>query len=124
MLLSVTVTAADALFDLLRIPWQVVIDHRVAELKVQTFGAGVRYDEDAGVTFEVIHDGVLVFHATPVIGAAEVLCFPRLIDILCHGIIEVAVEKKNIVFRKTIPTQLRGDIFLRSLGFRENDDLL
>ena len=44
-LLAVAVAAADALLDLLRVPWQIVVDDHVAELEVEALGAGTGGDE-------------------------------------------------------------------------------
>ena len=45
-LLTVAVAATDALLDALRVPGQVVVHDRVAELQVQALGAGLGGDED------------------------------------------------------------------------------
>ena len=41
--------AAEALFEAVRIPRQVVVDHQVGVLKVHAFAGGVGGDEDADV---------------------------------------------------------------------------
>ena len=53
-LLAVAVDAADALLDALRVPRQVVVDDRVAELEVQALGAGFGRDEDLRSVSELV----------------------------------------------------------------------
>ena len=47
LLLADAVDAAEPLFEAVRVPRQVVIDHQVGVLKVHAFAGGVRGDEDA-----------------------------------------------------------------------------
>src|SRR6266699_4689647 len=56
VLLPVAMAAADALLDALRVPWQVVIHHKGAELEVDTFRAGLRGDHDLTLLAEVLHE--------------------------------------------------------------------
>src|SRR3546814_5986880 len=55
MLLSVSVTATNALFDALRIPGQVVVDDGGAELKVDSFGSRLGFDHDRAAFLEVLN---------------------------------------------------------------------
>jgi len=73
---------------------------------------------------EIVDDSVLVFHTAPIIGVAMVFDLPGAVDFFRHGVIKVAVKQQDIVFLKTLPTELGGDIFLCPLRFRKYDDLL
>src|SRR3546814_10131747 len=55
MLLSVSVTATNALFDALRIPGQDVVDDVGAELKVDSFGSSLDCDHDRAAFLEVLN---------------------------------------------------------------------
>ncbi|HYV45120.1 MAG TPA: hypothetical protein VFA20_09685 [Myxococcaceae bacterium] len=55
--LPVPVAAADALFDALRVPRQVVVHDGVAELQVEALGAGLGRDEHPGALLELVHQG-------------------------------------------------------------------
>ena len=55
VLLAVAMHPADPLLDTLRIPRQVVVDHRVAELKVQPLGASFGRDEHPRPRGELVH---------------------------------------------------------------------
>ena len=54
-LLAVAVAAADALLDALRVPRQVVVDDRLAELEVQPLCAGLGADEHLRPRAELVH---------------------------------------------------------------------
>ena len=54
--LTDAVDAAEPLFDLVRVPWQVVIDHEVATLKVHAFAGRIIGDEDKHVL--VLHEAL------------------------------------------------------------------
>ena len=56
VLLAVAMAAADALLDALRVPRQVVVHDRVAELQVQALGAGLGGDEDARARLELVDE--------------------------------------------------------------------
>ena len=55
-LLAVPMAAADALLDALRVPRQIVVDDRLAELEVQPFRAGLGADEDLRTRAELVHE--------------------------------------------------------------------
>ena len=55
MLLSVAMTAADALLDALRVPGQIVVDYEGTELQVNAFRSGFGGNHDAALFAEVIH---------------------------------------------------------------------
>ena len=57
VLLSVPVTAADALFDTLRIPREIVVHHQGAELEIDAFRPRFRGDHDLSLFLEIVHDG-------------------------------------------------------------------
>src|SRR5262249_777704 len=57
MLLPVTMTAADALLDALRVPRQVVVHHERAELQVDAFRASFRSNHDFSLFAEVVYQG-------------------------------------------------------------------
>ena len=56
-LLPVTMAAANALLDTLRVPRKVIVDDQIAELEVDTLGGGFRSNHDAGFFAEVIYQG-------------------------------------------------------------------
>jgi hypothetical protein len=55
VLLSVAMASPDALLDALRVPRQIVIDHCVAKLKVQSLRTGLGGDEDTRDGLELMH---------------------------------------------------------------------
>ena len=55
-LLAVAMAAPDALLDALRVPRQVVVDDRLAELEVQPLRAGLGADEDLRARAELVHE--------------------------------------------------------------------
>ena len=57
VLLAIAVAAADALFDALRVPGKIVIDHQRAELQVDPFGGRLGGDHDGGGGGELFHQG-------------------------------------------------------------------
>src|SRR5690606_22704084 len=54
VLLPVTVTASDALFDTLRVPGQVIVDNQRTELKVDTLCSGLGGNHDGAAVLEVL----------------------------------------------------------------------
>ena len=54
--LTVAVAAADALLDALRVPGQIIVDDRVAELQVQALRARLRRDQDPRTLLELVHE--------------------------------------------------------------------
>ena len=57
VLLPVTVAAADALLDALRVPGEVVVHHQGAELEVDALRAGLGGDHDLPLLAEVVYQG-------------------------------------------------------------------
>ncbi len=55
MLLAVTVTATNSLFDALRIPRQVVVHDQRAELQVDALGCGFRRQHDGCFVSEMLN---------------------------------------------------------------------
>src|SRR5580698_8300765 len=55
-LLAVPMASPDTLFDALRVPWQIVIDDRLAKLQVQALGAGLGAYEDLRTRAELVHE--------------------------------------------------------------------
>lgn len=53
--LPVTVAAADALFDALRVPQQIVVDDKRAKLQVDAFCARFGGNHEGGLLFEIFH---------------------------------------------------------------------
>lgn len=51
---------------------------------------------------KIINNGVLIFNTTAIIGLSKVFYLPCTIDFLCHGIIKITVEQKNIFFGITV----------------------
>ena len=122
--LAVTMDSADALFDPLRIPGQVVIDQQRAELEVDTLGSGFGTDENFSRFSEVINKSgfhVGCFGAGNA-AAAFVLLQPVLVDALGIQVGVAAVEDGDLVGVAII-----GEQFLEAgLGadrFREDDGL-
>src|SRR5262245_16702436 len=56
-LLAVPMTAPDALFDALGIPWQIVVDNGLAKLQIQAFCAGLGAQEYFGTGAELVYKG-------------------------------------------------------------------
>src|SRR5579864_3652987 len=54
-LLTVPMAAPNTLFDALRVPWQIVIDDRVAKLQVQALGAGLGAHKHLRPRAELVH---------------------------------------------------------------------
>ena len=54
-LLAVAMAASDPLFDTLRIPGQVVVDDRLAKLKIQPFCASLRAYKDLRARTKLMH---------------------------------------------------------------------
>ncbi|OQC20572.1 MAG: hypothetical protein BWX71_02539 [Deltaproteobacteria bacterium ADurb.Bin072] len=60
--LADTIHPADPLFEAHRVPGDVVVDHHVAELEVQTFPAGVGGNENTDILGECLLDSLTFFH--------------------------------------------------------------
>jgi hypothetical protein len=58
VLLPVAVATPDALFDPLRVPWQVIVDDHRAELEVDPFGTGLGGDHDAAAFASMVAEVV------------------------------------------------------------------
>ena len=56
ILLAVTMAAADALLDALRVPRQVVIDDHRAKLEIDALRAGLRRDHDLALVAEIVDE--------------------------------------------------------------------
>ena len=72
VLLSVPMTASNALFDALRVPGQVVVDDKGAELKVDPFGSRFRGDHHSRFIPEAVHQGgshIGRFRSTDAVGS-------------------------------------------------------
>ena len=88
MLLPVAMAASDALLHALRVPRQVVVDDKRAELQVDAFRASLRADHDLGFGTKVINNRratVDSWTARRTIGAL-VCGQPALVDPLGAGI--------------------------------------
>jgi hypothetical protein len=55
VLLAVSMAAPNALLDSLRVPWQVIVDHKRAELKIDTFRGRFGGDKDLCMVPEVLN---------------------------------------------------------------------
>src|SRR6266496_831525 len=55
-LLAIPVASPDPLLDALRVPGQIVVNHRLAELKVQAFCAGFGADENFRTRAELVYE--------------------------------------------------------------------
>lgn len=73
---------------------------------------------------EVIHDGMLILHAATIVCLAEVLNLPCLVYFLRHGVVKVTVKEKDILVIKSSFAKFCGYVFLSTLRFREDYDLL
>ena len=102
MFLTITMTTANPLFNLLGVPRQIVVYDGITELQVQTLRTCVSYNKNLGVMLKIINNGVLIFNTTAIIGLSKVFYLPCTIDFLCHGIIKITVEQKNIFFGITV----------------------
>src|ERR1035438_1021349 len=100
-LLAVAVAASDPLFDTLRIPWQVVIDNRFAELQIQPFGTGLCRDEDFGAGSKLMNqrqtDSNLTTRPESRPEAAAFLFLPTSIGFLRSGVIVHSPEESDLV---------------------------
>ena len=56
VLLTIAVTAADALLDPLRVPGEIVVHDHIAELKIQTLGTRLCCDHDARPRLEFVYE--------------------------------------------------------------------
>jgi hypothetical protein len=56
-LLTVPMTASDALFDALRVPRQIVVDNGLAKLQVQPFRSRLGAYEDLRTRTKLMHEG-------------------------------------------------------------------
>ena len=117
-------TSTNPLLNLHRIPRKIIIDNRITELKVQTFGTGIRANQNLRIVFEVIDNGMLIFDASTVIGFSVILYSPCLIDVLRHDIIEVSVKQKDVFLGISGLAQLTSHILLRTLGLSKYNYLL
>ena len=64
---------------------------------------------------EIVDDGVLVFDAPAIVRVPEVLHLPCPVDFLCHRVIEVSIEQKDVILAVSGFSELRGNVFLRPL---------
>ena len=99
-LLAVAVAAADALLDALRVPRQVVVDDRLAELEVQPLRAGLGADEDLRPRAELVDerepDGDLAGRPRPRREVAPFLLEPAGVRLLRAVVIVVAAEQRDV----------------------------
>ena len=126
--LAVTVAAANALFDSLRVPRQVVIDDQRAELQVDTFGSRFSGDHDfragAVVLAEVVDQRGAAVHLRRAGDAirAFVLFQPALVD---GGgfLVGVGATEQHQFARVAVGGEKAVQVLLRAFGFREDDGL-
>ena len=122
VLLAVAVAAANALFDALGVPWQVVVDDQRAELQVDALGPGLGGDHDAGRFFEMLDQrgaGVGGAGAGDAVGAC-VAFEPGLVD--ARGLLAAvgAVEEHGLACVGALLQQAQ-QIVLRAARFREDE---
>ena len=93
-LLAVAVASANALFDALRIPGKVVIDHEIAELKVDAFGRRFGGDHDGGFIAEVFDQAArMSAPGDPETRSGALILFePTAVDVLRVGVVVRAIE--------------------------------
>ena len=120
--------AANALFDSLRVPRQVVIDDQRAELQVDTFGSRFSGDHDfragAVVLAEVVDQRGAAIHLRRAGDAirAFVLFEPALVDGGGVFVVVGAAEQHQLA-RVAVGGEKAVQVLLRALGFREDDGL-
>src|ERR1039458_6675513 len=100
-LLAIAVASPDALFDALRVPRQIVIDHRLTELKVQTFCAGFGANEDLRTRAELVYecepDGNLAARLRTRRETGTLLFLPAYICLLRARVIIRPAEQRDLV---------------------------
>src|ERR1700687_1765641 len=124
-LLAVPVAPANALFDALRVPWQVIVDDQVAELQVDPLGGCFGGDHDGRVVPEIFHK------RGPLVGRRRIrdvvrggIAFhPPLINLFRFRISVGAVEENDLARKLGLLKNL-VQILLRASGFRENESFL
>ena len=125
MLLAVAVAAPDALLDTLRIPRQVIVDHKRAELKVDAFGASFGCNHDLATLLEVLDQcctgvgGLGAGDAVSAFVAFEPILVDRLRTLIAIG----AVEEHDAVAVWRVSQQAQ-QILLCALGFGEDNGFL
>ena len=126
-LLAVTVTAADALLDSLGVPRQVVIDHQIAKLQIDTLRGGLGRQHDLRAVPEMLHQGCAQVRG---LGAgnsirAIVPAEPILVDRLRSRVGIRAVEKDHLATESPfLPLQNLQQVLLRPPRLGEDDSLL
>ena len=100
-LLAIAVASPDALFDALRVPRQIVVDYRLAELKVQTFCAGFGADENLRTCAELVYecepDGNLAARLRTRRETGTFLFLPAGVGLLRTLVIVHAAEQRDVV---------------------------
>ena len=125
VLLTVAVTAPDALLDALRVPGHVVVDDQVAELQVDALGRGLGGNEDDGLIAEVLDEGgahVGAGRARDAVGAC-VLLQPLLVDSLSERAVVGTVEEHDPAGELGLLEYLE-QVLLRSARLCEDHRLL
>ena len=125
MFLPEAVHAADALFNALRVPRQVIVDQHRAELQVDTFGGSLGCDHEPTAFPELIHEGfapVGIRNAYDKI-TALVLLEPPLVDRVGFRAGVGAVEQDETLAPACLG-QGSGEVVLGDGGVGEDDRLL
>ena len=124
VLLPIAVATADALFNTLRIPRQVVVHNQTAKLKIDALRRSLGSDEDARSIAEFLHDGG--FHVSllgardlPIVGMTSL---PLTVDSLGDVIIVRTIQKNNLPFVSVVGEQLQ-EVFLGTARFGEYNSL-
>ena len=125
MLLPVAMAAANALFDALRIPRQVVVDHQRTELQVDALGSGLGGDHDFALIAKIIHQrstGVRAARTTHPVGAFVALN-PLGVETPGDRVAIGAIEQHHII-GITVAREQGQQVFLGAARLCKDDGLL
>ena len=126
-LLAVPVAAADALLDALRVPRQVVVDDRLAELEVQPLRARFRADEHLRPRAKLVNQrephGDLARRPGPRREIAPFLLDPARVRLLRAVVIVVPPKERDVLVAEADVEEQPPQVLLRGDGLGEHDRL-
>ena len=125
VLLAIAMATADALFDALRVPGQVVVDDQRTELQIDTFGAGLGGDHDAAGLTEVVDQGSSGIGAARAADAPGTLVPRQPVGIDTPRLrVAIAAVKQHHALAKLIAGQQREQVVLGATRFGKDNRLL
>ena len=95
--LTITMAAANALLDTLRVPRKVIIDDQRAELQVQAFGCGFGGNHYISLMLEIIDGGCTPVGGLDTTDAVRVSEAPLLVDFVGLWFAGFAIEQNNAI---------------------------